>query len=223
MTKPLLGEFPAFQSWVGYKAVIYIPTFFNALSIWPFLQHLIMPQPIQNPISTEIFQAKLGNVTTGQSPGLIGGRVRKGWVTIFMRFMSPGLGRDYLHSAASPRFAPAELPVRHSGCSPSVAPHTHTPPYLSLTREHLARELPGEQQADLIITFHLWSVSGGTARKKNINRRARLLQIIQTILFQVDIWHKAPSQFSWCFPCPFVTWATAGQSLRPCRCVQKLP
>lgn len=54
-----LGEFPAFQSWAGYIALVCISMFLNALSVWPFLQHPIMPQPIQNATSIEILQARL--------------------------------------------------------------------------------------------------------------------------------------------------------------------
>lgn len=54
-----LGEFPAFQSWAGYIGLVCISMFLNALSVWPFLQHPIMPQPIQNATSIEILQARL--------------------------------------------------------------------------------------------------------------------------------------------------------------------
>jgi len=48
-----------------------------------------MPQTIQNAISIEISQAKLGNVTVGQSLYLLADRVRKGWITVFLHFCVP--------------------------------------------------------------------------------------------------------------------------------------
>lgn len=68
-----------------------------------------------------------------------------------------------------------------------------------------------------VTIFHPFSIphTGRTARKNNINQRARLLQIIQAILFHVDVWYNAPFQFSVHFLCRFVTWPTTGQSCTP--------
>lgn len=95
--------------------------------------------------------------------------------------------------------------------------------YLGLTQAYRARQLPREQQTDFMIIFHPCSIpySGRTARNKNINQRARLLWIIQGILFHVNIWCNVPFQFSVHFLCLFVTWPTTGQSCTPFRCIQK--
>lgn len=98
-----------------------------------------------------------------------------------------------------------------------------TQPYLALTQSYLVRELPGEQDTDLMIIFHPCSVpyAGRTGRKKNISRSAGLLRVVQALLFHVDIWNNAPFPFPVHLLCPCVTRPTPGQSHMPFRCTRK--
>lgn len=138
-------------------------------------------------------------------------------------FVSCSFGPGCLHCTASPRFVSAELSVRRAFWLQPLCCPVYTLLYLGLTQAYLVRELPGEQQTDFMIIFHpcCSPYTGRTARKKNINQRARLQQRIQAILFHVDIWYNVLFQFSVHFLCLFVTWPTTGQSHTPFRCIQK--
>lgn len=138
-----------------------------------------MPQPVQNAISIEIFQTKLG---IGKCYG---------WAFPVL----PWLSKKRMDNSVI--------------CSSFG---------LILAALGLTHTYPGvEQQTDFITIFLPFSIphAGRTARKKNINQRARLLQMIQTILFHVDIWYNATFQFSGSFLRRFVTWPTPGHSCAP--------